>query len=344
MENLYDYSISCPNLILEIVEFFSINNVPKSEQNVISPRRIIDFMSHYNMKYASTKPPQPRILTKICDKLCEMNFLIAVGKGFSELDNTYLRTVDDKWSFKKTEERKIAIQKYECAVFGFPYIYNRFRSLVVPIVYYDKKGDITIGTGFRWLNGIATAKHCLDGAKQIAISGIAKEQLETAPIYISENPNMDIAFIELKLEWSKILENMMLWNDGVPEVMEEVITMGYPKIPGFTHFQTVEKATISAIPEKRFTATVGEVAAIAEEIWMKENVFLITAKIKGGNSGGPVINKYGEVIGIVSEIPFAEGSYDDLGYGTAIPIKFLSEIISSPSKSLSGVKFVDYEG
>ncbi len=58
---------------------------------------------------------------------------------------------------------------------------------------------------------------------------------------------------------------------------------------------------------------------------------LITAKICGGNSGGPIVNEEGSVVGVSCQIPNYEGDigdYDDLGYGIVIPIKYLFEILS----------------
>ncbi len=58
---------------------------------------------------------------------------------------------------------------------------------------------------------------------------------------------------------------------------------------------------------------------------------LITAKIRGGNSGGPIVNEEGSVVGVSCQIPNYEGDigdYDDLGYGIVIPIKYLFEILS----------------
>ena len=61
---------------------------------------------------------------------------------------------------------------------------------------------------------------------------------------------------------------------------------------------------------------------------------LITAKIKGGNSGGPVINSNGCLVGIACQQPNYEGeigNYDDLGYGIAVPVKYLKELIATKS-------------
>ena len=334
-----DYASQFPDLVKELLVFFSMSKMKKAEgKNALSPNTVGEFISYYKKNHSSTEHPAPRIATEICDKLCALNALHQIHKGYNDVSNSYLCMLKDNVETLPAQHREILLQRFECAVYGFTYIYERFQSLVVPIIHFTHEDDITIGTGFYWNGGIATAKHCLEGAKCIAIKDISKEQLNSANIYISENINMDLAFIDLKIR----KQSLMISNSALPRVLEEIITMGYPKIPGFTHFQTVEKATISALPQKRFTATTGSVAAVAPQVWVKENLFLITAKIRGGNSGGPVINSYGDIIGIVSEIPFAEGNYDDLGYGTAIPISFIIEIADKRQSMLSGMRFTDY--
>ena len=92
--------------------------------------------------------------------------------------------------------------------------------------------------------------------------------------------------------------------------------MGYPKIPGFNCFQTAEEAVISAVPEKRFTVTEGQVAAEAQQIWSRE-----------------------------SNTPFADGGdYDDLGYGTVMPASFSISMIADGSfrQPDPSVRFVQY--
>src|SRR5690606_20722078 len=124
-------------------------------------------------------------------------------------------------------------------------------------------------------------------------------------------------------------------------ILDEVIALGYPRIPGFHNFLTAETALISS----RLTGTTGSIASVAEDIWIKENLILITAKIKGGNSGGPIINKSGKVIGVASNLPEADGDYDDLGYGTVIPIKFGNHIVDNPTNELNveKIEFIDFK-
>ena len=57
---------------------------------------------------------------------------------------------------------------------------------------------------------------------------------------------------------------------------------------------------------------------------------LITARITRGNSGGPVINQNGSLVGIACQLVDSDaenGEYDDLGYGVAVPVSYLRDII-----------------
>jgi len=167
---------------------------------------------------------------------------------------------------------------------------------------------------------------------QISIKSIEPHKLKTAKFYILNKMGMDLIYIKFDEE---ITDSIYFYEDG--QILDEVIALGFPKIAGFHNFLTAEKALVSS----RFTATKGSVAAIAEDIWIRENLLLITAKIKGGNSGGPIINDRGNVIGIATSLPAGEGAYDELGYGTIIPIEFANKIIDNPNTEfdVSNIEF-----
>lgn len=63
-------------------------------------------------------------------------------------------------------------------------------------------------------------------------------------------------------------------------------------------------------------------------------------------SGGPVINNNGSIIGVAVNVSQGEGNYDDLGYGTFIPVSFVDELISKEAKKYldtNNIKFQDFE-
>ena len=125
-------------------------------------------------------------------------------------------------------------------------------------------------------------------------------------------------------------------------MLDDVLVLGYPNVPGFTELLAVEKAAVSA----RITVTSGTIASSAKEIFSKPSVFLIAARVRGGFSGGPVINGSGLAVGLVSRQPMSpagEGDefyaqYDDLGYGVAIPseqiISFLEACRNEDSETV----------
>jgi len=212
---------------------------------------------------------------------------------------------------------------------------------VIPIIYYAKDDNISVGTAFKIENGIVTAKHCLENAKNIAIKGFSRNELNGKEIIISENSDIDVAYISnVKVD----SHTAILGNGRVPQ---DVMVMGYPRISGFTDFLTSEKGTISAVAlkEKQFTTTKGAITAFGKDIFSKTELMLITAKIRGGNSGGPVINQYGDVVGISCHVPAYEGEYDDLGYGVAIPTSTIIDIISKKESFLEVCPdyFIDFK-
>lgn len=214
-------------------------------------------------------------------------------------------------------------------VYGFDYIYEVYKDLVLYFVGKNDRGDFTVGTGFKYANGIVTAKHCIEDVISLQVKGYKAVDLANKPVYISDNEALDIAFIET----GEVASPYCFADEG--EVLQEVLVMGYPKIPTFTDFLVAEKAMISSKASARLTPTKGCISAFGNEYLSKIEAMLITAKITGGNSGGPVINQYGCIVGVACRKPSYDdsyGDYDDLGYGIAIPMKQVIDVINKKPK------------
>ena len=54
---------------------------------------------------------------------------------------------------------------------------------------------------------------------------------------------------------------------------------------------------------------------------------LLNARVKGGNSGGPVIYDFGQLVGIITQMPMnlSGTNIDELGYGLATHVRYLQE-------------------
>ncbi|MBR3784929.1 MAG: trypsin-like peptidase domain-containing protein [Firmicutes bacterium] len=318
-----------PDVVDRIMSYFAAEE-GKTLDDARSEKRIDWLIEQLSKEYNSDLYQYIKEFVALCERLCEVSPLVRFKRDeFFGSTNCYY------WNGKLSDgsiyteanstEKESKLRYWENAAFGFRYIAKKYKTYVLPIIYTFLDGRQSIGTGFvLGKDYVVTARHCLEGSKSICIEGLEYDVYKDAHVYYHSNRYIDVAVICIKR-----IKGCGFSLKREYKVLDSVMTMGYPKIPGFTCFQTVEEAIISSIPKERFTVTSGQVAAEAQELWSKEHLMLITAKIKSGNSGGPVINSYGECIGVVSAKAVAEGDYDDLGYGTAVPIEFAYEIIKN---------------
>ncbi len=266
---------------------------------------------------------------KICDILCKNGILMPfdLGRPTGGVDHYYY---SGSFEMERSEE---SFRQLNALVFGFPYIYREYRNSVMPIIIrkvdrYGCEKSWHVGTGFYYRNGIVTAAHCLKD-HEIWIGDLDRGDIDST-VYTHANNNFDIAYVCLKRELG-----YPQFRPSEAEILEKVMTLGYPLMVGFDKILTAEGAEISSVPQSRYTASTGAVAAVAESMYAKNNMYLITAKIAGGNSGGPVLAQDGTVVAVAiqkgmerteneDDIP-----YKDFGYGMAVPISFVDEMIES---------------
>jgi len=335
MNEIIGYADLYPEMPFEIMMFFS--GVEKKDNRLIH-KTVFQFCEHYQKKYSTKDFPQPRVVANMCEILSQNKKLSVIKRdGIDNMDNSYFCVLKDPTIRQESVLQFYYKKKLNYLVYGFKYIYEDYKKYVVPIEFTGDKGDKSLGTGFVYNNGIVTAKHCIEGATHIAIKGITKELLANAAFEISPNPLLDLLYIR----FNQPITDCIMFSQAA-DVLDEVMTLGFPKIPGYHNFLAAENAIVSS----RYTTSVGQIVAHAEDVWMKEKLFLITAKIKGGNSGGPVIAKNGSVVGVSVNLSEGDGDYDDLGYGTVIPIRFVEALISATERSYldtGKIEFLDFE-
>ena len=135
------------------------------------------------------------------------------------------------------------------------------------------------GSGFIVGNGkyVVTNHHVIKGAKKIAVrNGIGKvTNAKVAAI----SKDYDLAILELEKPYSK--KYSINGKDFVtPQAGDDVISIGYPGI-GITFEQP--------------TITQGIISKVFDD---KMGIFLTTAAINSGNSGGPIFNLNGKLVGV----------------------------------------------
>lgn len=313
-----DYDEKYPDLMISILDYFRL------DKN-FNTKTVIRFCCNNEYKTQEGKCLSPQIISKICEILYYNNILSLNYRGGALDGNTCYSFV-----YKGSEEEWIKEKptyKHICSslVYGFPYIYQFYQNKVVPIIARQADGSQTMGSAFKFHKGIVTARHCITDGVSFSIKGYNGDFLNSIKVYVSDNPNIDVAYIETNEEHESYMQD--------PNILDDVLVMGFPKIPMFLDFLTTEKALISTIAKWRMTPTQGAITAIAPNMYTSAiDLLLITARIKGGNSGGPIINKQGCVVGVAFSEPFAEGcGYDDLGYGIGMPISVINDLIQNPA-------------
>ncbi|MFC1635014.1 Do family serine endopeptidase, partial [Planctomycetota bacterium] len=156
---------------------------------------------------------------------------------------------------------------------------------------------MTMGSGFIIsADGyILTNNHMVEDAKKVKIE-LADDRRFDAEI-IGTDPESDVALVKIEAENLPFLE---LANSDDLKVGEWVLAIGNPL--SFSH-----------------TVTAGIVSAKGRSVGLAyfENFIQTDAAINRGNSGGPLINLDGKVVGINTAIAGATGN---IGIGFAIPI------------------------
>ncbi|HWP21516.1 MAG TPA: trypsin-like peptidase domain-containing protein [Candidatus Cryosericum sp.] len=208
-----------------------------------------------------------------------------------------------------------------------PDIYDAVSPGVVGVINYTKATSPSgkeyfeiygSGTGFAVSSEgyILTNAHVVEGADKITVKVDGEDQERDALLIGSDNET-DIAVLKVE---GATLHPLMLGDSDTVRVGEYVLAIGNP-------LSTDELAN---------TLTFGIISATTREITIDSytNTYLQTdAAINFGNSGGPLINMDGLVIGINSAKTITAG-YDELGnavsaegIGFALPINQVKKIM-----------------
>ena len=320
--NLYKVGLEHPDLVIKLMMYFSLNFLDENGKTVPSNKKsVTNFLEKYYKAETGGYILNGFDVVKICDILSQKNLMLKVkSDGGFGLHNNYI------CNLIKVDDTPMYVNMLNSIVYGFEYIYEKNRDMVIPVVWDKGKGEYAAGTAFKYFQGIVTAKHCITDVNNLMIKGFTADELNNCHVYVHQNDGVDIAYIEL----GSILNNDVFPEDG--KVLDEVLVMGYPKIPAFTDMITAEKTSIAAKAEARNTTTTGSIVSFGTQYLMKCEMMLITAKVSGGNSGGPVINDKGSLVGITSCLTDGEGNYDNLGYGVVSPVNYLMDIVSSNEK------------
>ena len=144
---------------------------------------------------------------------------------------------------------------------------------------------------------ILTNAHVVKDADTITVTLADRRQLSAE--VIGSDERTDVAVIKVEAD---DLQPVHLGDSDAMEVGEWVLAIGSPFGLSYTATQGIVSATARSLPNEAFVPFIQTDAAV-----------------NPGNSGGPLFNANGEVIGINSQILSRTGGY--IGLSFAIPIK-----------------------
>ena len=278
-------------------------------------------------------------VVRICDKMVEDVLLMKTKTSAIPFLNEYLCVSEVHSSDPNEFIRDLDYGTYDFKYKGLSHIYESFRDSVVPIpcIKADEKEDL--GTAYYIGNGrFVTAAHCVRNLKGFNV--LLHDGTRLPITKVSFAKDQDLSKYDLAVLFTNAqIPYRSLWLEE-PMVLDDVLTMGYPSVPCFNLVEVAEKASVGVIVRGGQKSAVGQVVAPGESYMSPLDYFLINARVKGGNSGGPVINGEGKVIGTIVEIPFDSqggsdtGRYDIMGFGVCLPSKYVTQLLANQDEKV----------
>ncbi len=199
-------------------------------------------------------------------------------------------------------------------------IYDRSYKSVVEISVSSTSSDgplgepqtqSALGSGFVYddQGHIVTNAHVVDGAQSVSVRSWDGSTHDAT--VVGTDPSTDLAVIEVDAP-SSLLAPLALGESDAVTVGEPVVAIGSP----FGLEETVTSGIVSAL-HRQMSSPNG---------FTIDDAIQTDAAINHGNSGGPLLDSQGKVIGVNSQIESESGGSDGVGF--AIPASTVQSIVS----------------
>ncbi len=167
------------------------------------------------------------------------------------------------------------------------------------------------GSGFVWdtEGHIVTNRHVVADAERITV--VFSDGSETDAEVVGMDDDSDLAVIKIDRD-AELLQPVTLGDSNAVRVGQLAITIGNPF-------------------GQEFSTTTGIVSAIGRTLRAGESLFSLPkviqtdAPMNPGNSGGPLLDRRGQVIGIDAQIITRSGA--NTGIGFAIPVNIAKQVV-----------------
>jgi S1-C subfamily serine protease len=185
-------------------------------------------------------------------------------------------------------------------------VYQIIQPSLILIQANTKGRDDSLGSGviIDSDGNILTSLHVVDGAAEISV--IFADGTESDAVVASSQPENDIAVLK-PVTLPQLFVPATLGNAGGLRVGDEAYVVGNP----FGLYSSMSAGVISGF-NRTFQPQDGRT--------ILEGLIQIDAAVNPGNSGGPLLNRYGHVVGIVTGIVNPTDESFFVGIAFAVPI------------------------
>jgi S1-C subfamily serine protease len=188
-----------------------------------------------------------------------------------------------------------------------------------------------LGSGFVWdkAGHIVTNYHVIQGAKTIQVSFSNHDSMRAH--VVGADASTDVAVLKVDAK-ARALTPLTLGNSDTVRVGDSVVAIGNP----FGLDRSVTAGIVSALQRE----------VQAPNAYPIDHVIQTDAAINHGNSGGPLIDTEGEVIGVNSQIQTGGANGGNVGVGFSIPINTVRTVaaqlirngkVEHPSLGITGL-------
>jgi len=179
--------------------------------------------------------------------------------------------------------------------------------------FFGPQARVSLGSGFVIDKDgyIVTNYHVIESARQIEVNFSGDDRVQATIVGV--DPSTDLALLKINAQ-ARALTPLPLGDSDAVRVGDAVVAIGNP----FGLERTVTAGIVSAL-QREITAPNG---------YTIDKVIQTDAGINQGNSGGPLLNARGEVIGVNSQIEPGNTGTGNPGIGFAVPSATLREVVS----------------
>ncbi len=203
-------------------------------------------------------------------------------------------------------------------------IYRRAGPGVVQIVASTTRGSSTdpldqqgsqraLGSGFviSKTGHIVTNYHVVQNAEEIEVNFSGGDRVKASLVGV--DPSTDLAVLKVDMPADALTPLVLADSDKV-QVGDAVVAIGNP----FGLDRTVTSGIVSAVQR----------SITSPNDFQIDHVIQTDAAINHGNSGGPLLNGQGEVIGVNSQIETGGYAEGNVGVGFAVPSNTVKDVVS----------------